>query len=47
MPITIIRGAQAVSGFKGVIAGNDIKIEITKKYIFANLLNCNSRASKY
>ena len=44
MPTTTSRGLHAVTGGKGEMAGIDCRIEMTKKYRFANLLNWLNRA---
>lgn len=46
IPITIRSGAQAVRGFTGEMIGIDSRIEMMRKYTFANRLNCKSSASK-
>lgn len=43
--MTMIRGPHAVNGPIGEMILIDSNIAIIKKYTFASLLNCNSRAS--
>ncbi len=45
IPITMMRGDHAVRGLSGDIILIESKIAMTKKYTFANLLNCKSKAS--
>jgi hypothetical protein len=46
IPITIIRGAQAVSGLMGEMILIDSRIDTIRKYTFASLLNCSRSASE-
>ena len=43
---TTINGAQAVTDERGDMTGMVCNTAITKKYMLANLLNCNTKDSK-
>ncbi len=42
--MTITKGAHAVKGFNGDMTVMDSRIAITKKYTFANRINCKNKA---